>query len=314
MVYIKQIIVITSLLLGGALAAPVPDHGPSVVDSDIRAHDGLALEAHEFNNALVVDIEARQKKTKTPVVTKTKAPKPVASSATPKKPTASSAAPKKPTASSAAPKPSATKTPSASGSKITSAPSTKTSAASGTKVASSACVRPTKSPRSLERREGHLRPTENQMDINEDLYVLNAKGESLVTNLSGCTALVLFDGNNLPSIFHMFCGDETSKTERAMEIVNGNTFTTKAYAIIANDQKRYDNAKKEIVQYAKGMEAKEPSEIKQALYKVEGQERDGSERPKWLTRAKVTSGSTTIVVDKYLNPKYNTNQDGGICK
>lgn len=344
MVCIKQLIAATSLFLSGALAAPVTEHDLSVTTANIRARNVLGVEAREFNDASVVNIEARAKKAKKPVNSKTNAPKPSSSSAP--KPSASSAALKpsgsstsKATRSSVVSKTSsgsATKPPSASGSKATSASGTKTgsasssktlsasatktasassSSASGTKVSSSAsaCAKPTKSARSLKRREGPLRPATSQLDINEDLYVVNAKGKSVVTNLSGCTAIFLWDSNNVPSIFHILCGDETPKTARAMEIVNGNQFTTKAYSILANDPLRYNNVKKQIVDYAEGMEATKPKEIPLDLYKVDGSQKNGSDRLRWLTRARTESGSTYVLVDEVVNPNYNPSQTGGIC-
>ena len=168
----------------------------------------------------------------------------------------------------------------------------KTKAKTPKKTKAKACAwKPkTKKTRSLVRREGPLVVATSQTDINEDMYVLSASGTSVVTNLSGCTAVFLWDANNVPSIFHIFCGDEKDKSWEAIDKVGS---AAKAYSIVASLQARYDVAKKEIVDYAAGEGWTALTEQVERPYRVQKGK---------LVKLTVKSGSRTITRTTYDAP------------
>lgn len=154
------------------------------------------------------------------------------------------------------------------------------------------CVVKSTRPRGLDRREGSLKAAKSAQDIGEDMYVLSADGRVVVTNLSGCTAIFLWDASNKPSVFHVFCGDETAKAWEAIDKVSSKA---RAYSIIASRLDRYNNAKKEIVDYA-ASEGWEPlEEQSETLYKVDKSD-------KTVLKLTAASGNRHIVRLPYPNP------------
>jgi type IV secretory pathway VirB10-like protein len=267
MVSFKQFLIVTSLLLSRIAAAPLPTSELSVVAAEVRAIDNFAIESRDLSDHSIVDIQARKTKSKKPKATKPKTGKPK----TPKPKTPKTKKPKNPT------KPTKPKKP-----------------ANGAACPMKKPKDPKnpKNPRSLERREGPLKPAKSDQDIGEDMYVLSAKGKVVVTNMSGCTAIFFWDASDIPSVFHIFCGDETDKTWEAIDKVGSKA---KAFSIIASDKKRYENAQKEIVGYAENEGWGKLEETKQELYKTD-------KSGKTVLKFTATAGSRTITEAKYPNP------------
>jgi hypothetical protein len=130
------------------------------------------------------------------------------------------------------------------------------------------------------------------LDISEDTYVLAASGKVIVTEMSGCTAVFLWDEKNHPSVFHILCGDETKKAWVAIDKVQRKA---KAFTIVASDQKRYNNAKKEITEYAENEAWPALHEEHFPLYKLDPTNK------KWHTFT-ATAGSRSITTGTMDNP------------
>ncbi|KAH6613823.1 hypothetical protein C7974DRAFT_417577 [Boeremia exigua] len=269
MVSVKNIVIAASLLLNGVVAAPVLDREQGAAAVDIRAIDKIPVQSRNLNEAPVAAFgvsKAKDQKAKTPAPKpKTPAPKPKTPAPKPKTP---------------APKP---KTPQPQ-------PKPKPKPTTPQPTKPKTCK--LKKPRSLERREGPLKPAKSAKDINEDMYVLSATGEVVVTNLSGCTALFLWDDKDRPSVFHIFCGDETAKAWEAIDKVGR---AAKAYSIVASKESRYKNTKKEIVNYAENEGWPALKEDIQGLYDLDA-------TSKTVLKLIAKAGSRTITPIRYPNP------------
>jgi hypothetical protein len=291
MLSLKHLCFITYILLSGVAAAPLPTNELSVATVDkvlavnyfktksrdlsdgtvveiaaaeIRGTSDFAIESRDLIDASMFDVEVRKvnpKSTKKP-----KKPEPTK----PKKPTTTK--PKKPTIPK---KPKSPKKPNTTDGAVCSI----------------------KKPGGLERREGDLRPAASAENIDEDMFVLAATGKVVVTNLSGCTALFLWDADNKPSVFHMFCGDEIKKSWQAIDEVGRKAV---AFSIVASDKDRYKNTREEIVNYAENEGW--PTLTEMLVEKEEFYEIDRSE----ATRLKLvaTAGSRTIERIAYPNPTH----------
>lgn len=212
MVSDKNFIIGASSILSRAVATPLPEHELSVSAAEVRDIDNWPRNS---NVVFVPNIKAGSVKKQTPEERKPKTTPKLKTTPRPKTP------PSKP-------------------------PTPKTTKATTTKKPKTCKIKP-KKPLDLERREGSLKPAKNPQDIDENKYVLSASGTVVVTNLSGCTALFFWDEDSKPSLFHIFCEDESAKTWEAIDKVGRKAV---AYSIVASKKIRYDNAKKEIVDYA----------------------------------------------------------------
>ncbi|KAF1948506.1 hypothetical protein CC80DRAFT_584842 [Byssothecium circinans] len=100
-------------------------------------------------------------------------------------------------------------------------------------------VCPTNKPHSLERRA--LNKGKDPNNINENQFVpaieLGVGKTAAVINLSGCTALFIWNKNDVPSVFHIFYGNEEKDAKTAIEIAEETSGAT-AVSIVAAKKKR----------------------------------------------------------------------------
>jgi len=268
MVTLKKLFLATSILLSRVAATTFLASDLSVAAIKVCTVGDFAIEPCDLYDS--AEIEKRNPMPKNPKPKKTKASKP------PKKTIVSNPPNSK---STSAPKSKSISTPKP----------TTTNAATLSKAP--ACALRTKNIRSLERREGPLMPAKSPKDINEDIYVLSAEGKVVVTNLSGCTALFLWDASDKPSVFHIFCEDEVEKTWEAINKVGRKA---KAISIVASSLERYNNTKMEIVEYAKAEGWPALHEEDEELYELPP--------PDKLYKFIATAGSKTITRVLYPRP------------
>lgn len=118
------------------------------------------------------------------------------------------------------------------------------------------------------------------------------EGKVVVTNLTGCITLILWDASDIPTFFHISCGDEVEKTWQAIDKVGSRA---KAYSTVASHEGRYKNAQKEIEDHAKSEGWAELEESKEELYIT-----NFSGKMVWKLSA--TAGNRTITSAEYPKP------------
>jgi hypothetical protein len=207
MVSFKKLLIASSLLFSGIIAIPFPAtelNGVEPVKS--RAIANYAIGTHDLNPVSIVDIEARRSRggrtrTKRPKTTRPKTKK-----KSKKKKTKKAKKAKKTKKTKKAKK---TKKPK-------SCPLKKKKGAKGTKGAKGSAKHVTRGIL-----DDRLVRAPKKTAIEEHEYVNNLKtGDTAsVTELSGCTAVYFWDRDDVPIIFHIFCGKETKDGKNAMDMV-----------------------------------------------------------------------------------------------
>ena len=219
MVSVKRIIIATSLLLSGVVAAPFPSDALNAATAGVSTTNSVVHEFRDLYEASAVEIEVRKVKKAKPTPTKGKP-----AQATPAKPKTT-------------PKKNPKKDPKACPIK----------AGKG------------KPKKPVQRRSGRMTSTKDFDNILEDKFVLATSLKTAtsvkITDLSGCTALFFWDDTFCPSAYHIFCGDEKTKAKLAAETVGELELGTNGVAIVAGNKKKQDDAKAGIEAYNTSVEA-----------------------------------------------------------
>jgi hypothetical protein len=219
MVSVKRIIIATSLLLSGVVAAPFPGDALSAATVGVSTTNLIVHDPHDLHEASAVEIEARKDKKAKPTPTKGRPAK-----ATP--------------------------------AKLKTTPTTdfkKDPKACPIKPGKGKPKKP------VQRRSGRMTSTKDFNNILEDKFFLatSLKTATSVTvnDLSGCTALFFWDDTFRPSAYHIFCGDEKTKAKIAAETVGEFELGKNGVAIVAGTIDNHNAAVAGIEAYNAGVEA-----------------------------------------------------------
>jgi hypothetical protein len=210
MVSVKRLLIATCLLLGEVAATPFAAGKLSIAAAEVRTINDFAIESRDLNDVSVVDIGVPSKNKRALIPPKAPATKP-----TPPKTPASKNEPPTPPIRLGSLEP----------------------------ATQGKCRR--SKTRSLQRR-GPLSRASDPNDIRENQFALTNHlgpgGTATVTYLSGCTALFFYDATDTPSVFHIMCGEEKTKSAEAASLINDLGKDTNGVAIVAGKEENYMNA------------------------------------------------------------------------
>lgn len=225
MVSLKKLLIAASILLGEVVAAPHSSGELDTTGVKVRTVSDLVLASRDLQDTAVVNINIDRSKEKRGGASKSH-------SGTSKKTKSKSSTPKK------------KKTDTLDKTPVKHAPA----GADGT-----ACAY--KPKKKLTRRDG-LKRASNKDDIDENEYVMAVrKGEEAsVTNLSGCTAVFFWDYNKVPSIFHIFCGSESTLAADAIDRVLDFGIDPVSVSVVAAKESRRTRAEEAIASVYPGIQ------------------------------------------------------------
>jgi hypothetical protein len=269
MVSVKRIIIATSLLLSGVVAAPFPGDALSATTVGVSTTNSIVHDPHDLHEASAVEIEARKDKKVKPTPTKGKPAK-----ATP--------------------------------AKLKTTPTTdfrKDPKACPVKPGKGKPKKP------VQRRSGRMTSTKDFDNILEDKYFLatSLKTATSVTvnDLSGCTALFFWDDTFRPSAYHIFCGDEKTKAKVAAETVGELELGTNGVVIVAGTTDNHNDAVAGIEAYNAGVEANfkiKVLEDKSKIYKRENTVQNKPSDPLMRYSVTVRVGDSSMTLNPVLVP------------
>ncbi|KAK2604300.1 hypothetical protein N8I77_007243 [Diaporthe amygdali] len=145
---------------------------------------------------------------------------------------------------------SSAKAPAATTSSVTTSSAT-TSSDAGVATACSINRRLRFMPRTLERAQKTEKTDgEYKLDENEWITALKVKsGDKIsVINVSGCSAVFLWNENDIPSVFHIFCGQEEADGKKAAQTLGdmGSQVEPVSVTIAAMDEGRFNTIRTQI--------------------------------------------------------------------
>ena len=202
MVSVKKLLVAASILLSEVTANPLPGSERSITSAEVQSVNAYAIDSRDLNDVSALDIEIPSKDKRALIPPKTTVKEPVTTH---------------PDDAPVVAKPDA-ETP-ANNNPAEAAPPVRL----GSTPEKPAACRRFATRSELVARAGRLSPASNKNAIDENQYVTANKvggGSASVTNLSGCTALFFYDRSNVPSVYHIMCGQEYELSRDAAEMVN----------------------------------------------------------------------------------------------